>query len=208
MGSHSLLQEIFPTQGSDLDLLHCMQIIYHLSHQGSPYSKLKTHRDWTWGDKKHISCKRKWQESRDRNIHSDKIDFKTKSTKKAQVGRYIMIKGSVGDITLVCMPACLCLVAQSCLTHCNLMNCSPPGSSVHGIFFRKEYWSGLPFPLPGNLPNLRIELESPVSPELQVDSLTAPQGSPLICIYTCNREAPKHIKLILTDKREKLTIIQ
>ena len=25
-------------------------------------------------------------------------------------------------------------VAQSCLTHCNSMDCSPPGSSVHGIF--------------------------------------------------------------------------
>ena len=34
---------------------------------------------------------------------------------------------------------CLCLekerkVAQSCLTLCNPMDCSPPGSSVHGIF--------------------------------------------------------------------------
>ena len=26
----------------------------------------------------------------------------------------------------------LCLVAQSCLTLCNLLGCSPPGSSVHG----------------------------------------------------------------------------
>ena len=34
--SHSLLQEIFPTQGSNLGLLHCRQILYHLSHQGSP----------------------------------------------------------------------------------------------------------------------------------------------------------------------------
>ena len=33
---HSLLQEIFPTQGSNLGLLHCMQILYHLSHQGNP----------------------------------------------------------------------------------------------------------------------------------------------------------------------------
>jgi len=27
-----------------------------------------------------------------------------------------------------------CLVAQSCLTLCNPLDCSPPGSSVHGIF--------------------------------------------------------------------------
>ena len=30
--SHSLLQGIFPTQGLNLDLLHCRQILYHLSH--------------------------------------------------------------------------------------------------------------------------------------------------------------------------------
>ena len=33
---HSLLLGIFPTQGSNLGLLHCRQIVYHLSHQGSP----------------------------------------------------------------------------------------------------------------------------------------------------------------------------
>ena len=35
VGYHSLLQGIFPTQGSNPDLLHCRQILYHLSHQGS-----------------------------------------------------------------------------------------------------------------------------------------------------------------------------
>ena len=36
VGSHSLLQGIFLTQGWNLGLLHCRQILYHLSHQGSP----------------------------------------------------------------------------------------------------------------------------------------------------------------------------
>ena len=36
VGSRSLLQEIFPTQGSNPGLLHCRQILYQLSHQGSP----------------------------------------------------------------------------------------------------------------------------------------------------------------------------
>ena len=36
VGSHSLLQRIFPTQGSNPHLLHCRQILYRLSHQGSP----------------------------------------------------------------------------------------------------------------------------------------------------------------------------
>ena len=36
VGSLSLLQGIFPTQGSNPGLLHCRQILYQLSHQGSP----------------------------------------------------------------------------------------------------------------------------------------------------------------------------
>ena len=35
-GSLSLLQGIFPTQESNPDLLHCRQILYQLSHKGSP----------------------------------------------------------------------------------------------------------------------------------------------------------------------------
>ena len=33
---HAFLQGIFPTQGSNPGLPHCRQILYHLSHQGSP----------------------------------------------------------------------------------------------------------------------------------------------------------------------------
>ena len=33
MGCHFLLQGIFPTQGLNLGLLHCWQMLYHLSHQ-------------------------------------------------------------------------------------------------------------------------------------------------------------------------------
>ena len=47
------------------------------------------------------------------------------------------------------------------------MNYIPPGSSVHG-FSRQEWWSGLPFPPPGDLSNLGIQ---PRSPSLQADSL-------------------------------------
>ena len=41
VGSCCLLQGIFPTQGSNSGLLHCRQILYQLSHQGSP-------RIWEW----------------------------------------------------------------------------------------------------------------------------------------------------------------
>ena len=40
MGCHSLLQRIFPTQGSNLGLPHCRQTLYHLNHQGSPSTNL------------------------------------------------------------------------------------------------------------------------------------------------------------------------
>ena len=53
-------------------------------------------------------------------------------------------------------------VAKLCLTLCDAMDCSPPGPSVHG-FPRKEYWSGLPFPSPGDLLNPGIE---PMCPAL------------------------------------------
>ena len=70
-----------------------------------------------------------------------------------------------------------CSVTQSCLTLCNPIDCSPPGSSVLGILqARKENWSGLLFPSPGDLPNPGIE---PGSPMLQEDSLPSePPGKP------------------------------
>ena len=37
VGSLLLLQQIFPTQESNWCLLHCRQILYQLSYQGSPY---------------------------------------------------------------------------------------------------------------------------------------------------------------------------
>ena len=47
-------------------------------------------------------------------------------------------------------------------------------------FSRQEYWSGLPFLSPGDLPNPGIE---PGSPALQVDALSSvPPGNPLINI--------------------------
>ena len=56
------------------------------------------------------------------------------------------------------------------------LDCSSPGSSVHGIL-RQKYQSGLPFSSPGYLPNPGIEPASSASPTLQADSLPAePSG--------------------------------
>ena len=47
-------------------------------------------------------------------------------------------------------------------------------------FSRPEYWSGQPFPSPGDLPNPGIQ---PRAPTLQVDSLPAePPGKPYNCV--------------------------
>ena len=65
------------------------------------------------------------------------------------------------------MVVCCCsLVAKSCPTLCDLTDCSSSDSSVG--FSRQEYWSGLPFPPTGDLPNPGIET---MSPALQADSL-------------------------------------
>ena len=69
----------------------------------------------------------------------------------------------------VCVCAHTCLVAKLCLTLFDPMDCILPHSSIHG-FPRQEYWGGLPFPFPGDLPHPGIE---PGSPALQEDSLPA-----------------------------------
>ena len=70
----------------------------------------------------------------------------------------------------------MCLVAQSCPTLCGPMDCSLPGSSVHGDSpARTLEWVAMT--PPEDLPNLGIE---PRSPALQVDSLPSkPPGEPM-----------------------------
>ena len=63
------------------------------------------------------------------------------------------------------------------------MDCSPPGSCVHGDSPGQDYWSGLPYPPPVDLPNPGIEHMSPAlladSLALQADSLPSePPGKP------------------------------
>ena len=59
------------------------------------------------------------------------------------------------------------LVTQLCPTLCNPMAGNPTGS-LSMEFSRQEFWSGLPFPFPGDLPDPGIK---PESPALQAYSL-------------------------------------
>ena len=51
-------------------------------------------------------------------------------------------------------------VSQSCLNFCNPMDSRLHQAPLSMGFSRQEYWSGLPFPSPGNLPNPGTEPRS------------------------------------------------
>ena len=66
-------------------------------------------------------------------------------------------------------------------------------------FSRQEYWSGLPFPSPGDLPDPGIE---PRSSALRADALTSePPGSPILCLIlnTWQRCSLKIVGLVLAS---------
>ena len=84
---------------------------------------------------------------------------------------------------------------QLCLTLCDPIDCSPPSCSVHGIS-RQEYWSGLPCPPPGDLPDPEIEPVTLTSPALvgrffttsttrEVPSLLCPHRNPARDTWRC-----------------------
>ena len=71
-----------------------------------------------------------------------------------------------------------CSVTQLCLSFCDPMDCSLPDSSVR-VFSRQEYYSGLPFPISGDLPNSEIEPTSLASPAFTGGFFTTAPGKPI-----------------------------
>ena len=65
---------------------------------------------------------------------------------------------------------------------CDAMDYNLPGSPSMR-FCRQEYWSGLPFPPPGDLPDPRIKLASPAAPALTGGSLPLSH----LCIYSAHK---------------------
>ena len=89
---------------------------------------------------------------------------------------------------------------------CAVLSCSVMSNSLrpHGLgpprllcpwgFSRQEYWSGVPCPLPGDLPNPGIE---PMSPVLHADSLPSePPGKQGICTLS-NPQKPRDNEWVL-----------
>ena len=60
----------------------------------------------------------------------------------------------------------MCSVAQFCPTLCDSMDCVACWASLPMEFLRLEYWTGLPFPPPEDLPNPGLEHLSHASSEL------------------------------------------
>ena len=128
VGCHSLLQGIFPTQGLNPGLLHCRQIVYYLSHQGSPYFYIKTYKAMfilVWPVHSYS-----WQcllISRILNfdeIYCINISFCVECFLDHKEFSPTV---KCGDILLCFLLSCCCSVTQSCPTLCDPMDCSMPG---------------------------------------------------------------------------------
>ena len=88
-------------------------------------------------------------------------------------------------VTSVCwgVCVCVCVCARTCtraLSHVRLF--VTPWTIAHQAlsmgFPRQDYWSGLPFPSPGDLPDPGIKPVSPVSPTLAGRFFTTAPGKP------------------------------
>ena len=95
---------------------------------------------------------------------------------------YRQVKGGVGFTAPLCV--CVCVCTRS-LSHVWLFATS--GTVAHKVplsteFSKQEYWKGLPFPTPGDLPDPGIEPGSLASPNWQADSLplAPPAKHPLL----------------------------
>ena len=107
------------------------------------------------------------------------IPFSRGSSRPRDQTQTSCIAGRLFTVWITREACVLCLVAQSCLTLHDPMDCSPPGSSVHGYSPGKN--TGEVCPLPGDLPNLGIK---PRYPALQADSLLSePPGKRIHTVY-------------------------
>ena len=85
----------------------------------------------------------------------------------------------VYECVCVCVCVCVYLVTQLCLTFCDPMDCSLPAAPLSMESSKHEYWSGFPFPTPGDLLNRGFKSASLASPALAGGFFTTePPGKP------------------------------
>ena len=146
-----LLQGIFPTQGSNPGFLHWRQILYHLSHQGSSWIP-----EWVvYPFFRASSRPRNWT-----RISYIAGKFLTSWVTKEVISIYIHIYTHTR--TCVCMLAKLLHCVRFFVTLWTITHQAPLSVG----FSRQQYWSGLPFPSPRDLPDPGMETKSLVSPWL------------------------------------------
>ena len=111
---------IFPTQGPNPGLLHCRQMLYHLSHQGFC-----------------IRGRKIWAPPKKRVKILDRTGIWALLDKNIPSMLNILSLSTViwlyNGKSLFCGIVCICTCLYTCLTLYDPMNCSLPGSSVHGI---------------------------------------------------------------------------
>ena len=112
VGSHVLLQGVFPTQGSNPDLSNCRWILYHLNHQGSPAAAASLQSCPTLCDPIEGSQPGFPSLGFSRQEHWSGVPFPSPmhESEKWKWSRSVVSDSS------------------------DLMDCSLPGSSIHGIF--------------------------------------------------------------------------
>ena len=124
LGSHSLLQRIFPTQGLNTGLLHCRKILYCLTHQGSPAAKSLQ------------SCL----------TLCDPIDSSPPGSPVPGILQARTLEWAAISFSNAMKVKSESEVTQSCPTLRDPLDCSLPGSSVHGILqARILEWVVIPF---------------------------------------------------------------
>ena len=219
MGSLSLLQGNFPTQGSNPGLLHCRQILYTREaphwlgwrergrrEEGEDISAVlykfqisksrgtcSVMQPWLY-----VQVKASWCPQRNLGMGNQSYNstLTTVSIMRNKCAALIQASFCVCVCVCVCVYVCVhtpiyvyiyvCMHAQShshvqlFVTPCTVAH-QPPLSM--GLSWQ-EYWSGLPFPSPGDLPDPGIEPTPPAVPALQVDSLPLSHvGRP--CMHVC-----------------------
>ena len=158
MGCHALRQGIFTTQGSNPGVPHCRQILYHLSHWGSPRTLEWVAYPFSRGSSRprnrtRVSCiaggfftSRATRAALPYGIiqlnTSGEGCIKTfgDDYRMMVMTTIIIVSMTFGPLAM-CQTVCyltpmsshLYVLAQLHVTLCDPTDCSPPGSSVHGI---------------------------------------------------------------------------
>ena len=130
---------------------------------------------------------------------------------------FSMYLNSLGISTIFCKiwlsvycewVCCMYLVVQACLSLCNPMGCSWPGSSVHGISQAKILeWVAISFSR--DLPDPGIEPESLVSPALAASWILyhwATREAQACLYHSINSSFAVHLSIFVTKSYESIKL--